>query len=52
MTGPAAYDEIDQMPLTDVLNAYQALNDRDAMARSIAAQQARGTWKADGSITG
>ena len=45
-----SYDEIDQMPLTDVLNAYQALNDRDSMARSIAAQQARGTWKADGSI--
>ena len=50
MTGPAAYDEIDQMPLTDVLNRYQALNDRDSMARSIAALQARGTWNADGSI--
>jgi hypothetical protein len=42
MTGPAAYDEIDQMPLTDVLNRYQALNDRDS--------QARGRWNADGSI--
>jgi hypothetical protein len=50
MTGPAAYDEIDQMPLTDVLNRYQALNDRDSMARSIAASQARGRWNADGSI--
>jgi hypothetical protein len=48
--GPAAYDEIDQMPLTDVLNRYQALNDRDSMARSIAALQARGRWNADGSI--
>jgi len=44
------YDEIDQMPLTDVLNRYQALNDRDSMARSIVILQARGTWKADGSI--
>ena len=48
--GPAAHDDIDQMPLTDVLNRYQALNDRDSMARSIAALQARGTWNADGSI--
>jgi len=44
------YDEIDQMPLTDVLNRYQALNDRDSMARSIVTLQARGTWNADGSI--
>jgi hypothetical protein len=50
VTGPDAYDEIDQMPLTDVLNRHQVLSDRDSMARSIAAQQARGTWKADGSI--
>jgi hypothetical protein len=49
-TGPQNFDEIDQMPLTDVLNRYQALNDRDSMARSIAAQQARGRWNADGSI--
>jgi hypothetical protein len=48
--GPAAHDDIDQMPLTDVLNRYQELNDRDSMARSIAALQARGTWNADGSI--
>ena len=32
MTGPQAYDEIDQMPLTDVLNRYQALNDRESIA--------------------
>jgi hypothetical protein len=44
------YDEIDQMPLTDVLNRYQALNDRDSMARTIAKLQGRGGWKADGSI--
>jgi hypothetical protein len=44
------YDEIDQMPLADVLYRYQALNDRDSMARSIATLKARGTWKADGSI--
>jgi hypothetical protein len=44
------YDEIDLMPLTDVLNRYQALNDRDSMARSIAKLQARGEWKVDGSI--
>ena len=50
MNGPTTYDEIDHMPLTDVLNRYQALNDRDSMARSIAALQARGTWNADGSI--
>ena len=50
MTGPAPYDEIGQMPLTDVLNRYQALSDRDSMARSIAVLQARGTWNADGSI--
>ena len=37
-----SYDEIDQMPLTDVLDRYQALNDRDSMARSIAASQAQG----------
>ena len=42
MTGPDAYDEIDQMPLTDVLNRHQVLSDRDSMARAIAAQQARG----------
>jgi hypothetical protein len=50
VTGPASYDEIDQMPLTDVLNRYQTLNDRDSMARSIAKLQARGGWNADGSI--
>ena len=45
-----SYDEIGQMPLTDVLSRYEALNDRDSMARAIATQQARGTWTADGSI--
>jgi hypothetical protein len=45
-----SYDEIDLMPLTDVLSRYEALNDRDSMARAIATQKARGTWKGDGSI--
>jgi hypothetical protein len=50
MNGPQDYDYIDEMPLTDVLARYQALNDRDSMARSIATLKARGTWNADGSI--
>jgi hypothetical protein len=50
MNGPQDYEEIDQMPLTDVQDRYQALTDRDGMARAIATQQARGTWKGDGSI--
>jgi hypothetical protein len=35
------------MPLTDVLNRYQELDDRDSMARSIATLKARGAWHAD-----
>jgi hypothetical protein len=42
MTGTVTYDEVSGMPLADVLNRYQALNDRDAMARSIATLKARG----------
>ena len=50
MNGPQDYDEVAEMPLADVLNRFQALEDRDSMARSIAASQARGRWNADGSI--
>ena len=44
------YDEASGMPFTDVLNRYQALNDRDAMARAIATLQARGEWNEDRSL--
>ena len=47
MTGAMTYDEVSGMPLADVVNRYQALNDRDAMARSIAALRARGAQPAD-----
>ena len=50
MTGPMTYDEACGMPWPDVLNRYQALNDRDAMARAIATLQARGEWNADRSL--
>ncbi len=33
MTGPVTFDEASGMPWPDVLNRYQALSDRDAMAR-------------------
>ena len=38
------------MPLPDVLNRYQALTDRDSMARAIATLQARGEWNEDRSL--
>jgi hypothetical protein len=44
------FSEASEMPLPDVLNRYQVLNDRDLMARAIAALQATGAWKADRSI--
>jgi hypothetical protein len=47
---PVTYDEASEMPFPDVLARYQALNDRDSMARAIATLQARGAWKADRSI--
>jgi hypothetical protein len=50
VTGPETYDEAAHMPLTDVLNRYQALNERDSMARSIATLKARGAWHADRSL--
>jgi hypothetical protein len=45
-----SYDEASQMPFTDVLNRYQALNDRDSMSRAIATLQARGEWNDDRSL--
>jgi hypothetical protein len=50
MTGPATYTEASEMPFAEVLNRYQALNDRDSMARAIATLQARGEWNDDGSL--
>ncbi len=44
-----AYDA-SGMTFPDALNRYQALNDRDAMARAIATLQARGEWNDDRSI--
>ena len=43
-------DEASGMPFTDVLNRYQQLNDRDAMARAIAIRRARGEWNHDRSL--
>ena len=50
MTGPTMYTEAAEMPFADVLNRYQALNDRDSMARAIATLQARGDWNDDRSL--
>jgi hypothetical protein len=50
MTGATTYSEACLLPFTDVLNRYQALNDRDAMAGAIATLQARGEWNEDRSI--
>jgi hypothetical protein len=47
MTGATTFDEASGMPLADVLNRYEALNDRDLMARSIATLKARGVKPAD-----
>ena len=51
MTGhPVTYDEACLLPWTDVLMRWQELEQRDAMARSIAALQARGARNADRSL--
>ena len=47
---PQTYDEAATMPLADVISRHQALDHRDAMARSIATLQARGQWSADRSL--
>jgi hypothetical protein len=44
------YDEASGRPFTDVLNRYEQLNDRDAMARAIAILRARGEWNDDRSL--
>jgi hypothetical protein len=50
VTGPATYSEASEIPFPDVVNRYQALNYRDAMARAIATLQARGQWNDDRSL--
>ena len=50
MTGTVTFDEASGMPWADVLSRYQALTDRDAMARAIATLQARGDWNDDRSL--
>ena len=47
VTGLATYNEASEVPWSDVLNRYQALDNRDAMARAIAILQARGEWNDD-----
>jgi hypothetical protein len=47
---PVTYGDAADLPFADVLNRYQALDSRDAMARSIATLQARGDWYDDRSI--
>jgi len=50
MTGRTTYDEAAEMSFTDVLNRWQALEQRDVMARAIASLQARGEWNDDRSL--
>ena len=50
MTGPTTFDEASAMRWPDVLDRYQALTDRDSMARAIATLQARGEWNEDRSL--
>ena len=50
MTGPTTYSEASEVPFPDVVNRYQALNDRDTMSRAIATLQARGEWNDDRSL--
>lgn len=47
---PVTYDEACLLPWTEVLTRWQELEQRDAMARSIATLQARGKWNADRSL--
>jgi hypothetical protein len=47
---PVAYDAAADLPFTDVLNRWQALEQRDAMARAITTLQARGDWHDDRSL--
>ena len=36
MTGQTTFNEASEVPFPDVVNRYQALDNRDAMARAIA----------------
>lgn len=47
VTGPTTYNEASEVPWPDVLNRYQALDNRDAMACAIAILQARREWNDD-----
>ena len=50
MTGQTTYNEASEVPFPDVVNRYQALDNRDAIARAIATLQARGEWNEDRSL--
>ena len=47
---PVTFNEACDVPWQDVLMRWQELDQRDAMARSIAALQARGEWNYDRSL--
>jgi hypothetical protein len=47
---PVTYNEACEVPWPDVLMRWQELEQRDAMARSIATLQARGEWNDDRSL--
>lgn len=50
MTGQTTYNEASEVPFPDVVNRYEALDNRDAMARAITTLQARGEWNDDRSL--
>ena len=45
MSAPTTYSEASEMPFTDVLNRYQALENRSTAARAIATLKARGEYE-------
>jgi hypothetical protein len=47
---PVTYDEALEVSWPDLLMRWQALNDRDSIARAIATLQARGEWNDDHSL--
>ena len=49
-TRPITYSAASEVPFPDVLNRYQALDQRDQTARAIATLQARGEWGDDRSL--
>lgn len=50
MTGPASFHDASGIPWPDVLDRYQALDQRGTMACAIATLQARGDWGDDRSL--